>query len=140
MKTWLRFGVFHTILVDKASTFLSVFAETATLLNINIHVLSGENHDGMMVERINRLLNSSLTIFCNERGTNRVTLEGILMALYAWNSAPALVMGTDISRSLLVVGREFQFPIDFSTDMYHVLTSNPAKVNSFASDQARLLS
>ena len=98
----------------------------------------GAAHDGMIVERINRFLNSSLTIFCNEHGANIVALEGILMALYAWNSAP--VVGTDISRSLIVVGREFQFPIDFSADMHHVLTSNPAKFNYFASDQAILLS
>ena len=103
MKIWLRFGFSHTIVVDKASAFLGVFAETAALLKINIHVLSGENHDPMIVERINRYLNSCLTIFCNERGTNRVALEGILMSLYAWNSAP--VIGTDISRSMLVVGR-----------------------------------
>ena len=29
MKIWLRFGFSHTIVVDKASAFLSVFAETA---------------------------------------------------------------------------------------------------------------
>ena len=59
------------------------------------------------------------------------------MSLYAWNSAP--VIGTDISRSLLVVGREFQFPIDFSADQHQMLTSSPARVSSFARDQARLL-
>ena len=41
MKIWLRFGFSHTIVVDKAGTFLNVFDETANLLNINIHVLSG---------------------------------------------------------------------------------------------------
>ena len=66
--------------MDKARTFLSVFAEMATLLNINIHVLADENHNGVIFERINRFFNSSLTIFCNERVTNRVAL-GILMAL-----------------------------------------------------------
>ena len=66
-----------------------------------------------------------------------MALEGILMALYGWNSAP--VIGTDISRSLLVTGREIQFPIDFSTEQHQLLTSTPLKVNSFAADQARLL-
>jgi hypothetical protein len=137
MKIWLRFGFSHTIVVDKASAFLGVFAATASLLNINIHVLSGENHDPMIVERVNRFLNDCLTIFCTERGTNRVALEGILMALYAWNSAP--VIGTDMSRSLLVVGREFQFPIDFSADKHHILTSNPTKTMAYATSQATLL-
>jgi len=131
----LRFS--HTIVVDKASAFLGEFAACARLLNINIHVLSGENHDPMIVERVNRFLNSSLEIFCGERGTNKVALEGILMALYAWNSAP--VIGTDISRSMLVVGRDFQFPIDFSADEHHILTSNPAKTRAYAASQADLL-
>ena len=92
----------------------------------------------MIVERICRYLNSCLTIFCNERGNNRVALEGILMSLYGWNSAP--VIGTDISRSLMATGREFNFPIDFSTEQHQLLTSTSLKVNSFAADQARLLS
>ena len=137
MRIWLRFGFSHTIVVDKDSKFLGVFAQTAALLKINIHVLSGENHDPMIVERICRFLNSCLTIFCNERGNNRVALGGILMSLYAWNSAP--VIGTDISRSLLVTGREFNFPIDFSTEQHQMLTSKPSKVVNFAVDQANLL-
>ena len=137
MKIWLRFGFSHTLVVDKGSAFFGEFAACARLLNVNIHVLSGENHDPMLVERICRFLNSSLEIFCGERGTNKAALEGILMALYAWNSAP--VVGTDISRSLLVVGREFQFPIDFSADEHHILTSNSAKTHSYAASQADLL-
>ena len=108
MKIWLRFEFAYTIV--KVSVFLSVFAETAKLLGINIHVLSGENHDPMIVEGINRFLNSCLTIFCNDRGTTKVAQEGILMSLYPWNSAP--VIGTDDSRSMIVVGRNFKFPID----------------------------
>jgi len=107
------------------------------LLKINIHVLSGENHNPMIVERICRYLNKTLTIFTNERDDNRVALEGILMSLYAWNSAP--VIGTDISRSLIVVGREFQFPIDFSSEQHQMLTSSPVRVSEFAKEQARLL-
>ena len=110
MKSWLRFGFLHTIVIDKASVFLNVFAETADLLGINIHVLSGENPDPMIVERINRFLNSCLTIFLNERGTTKVAQEGILRSLYSWNSAA--VIGTDISRSMVIVGRNFKFPID----------------------------
>ena len=41
MKIWLRFGLSHTIVVGKASAFLGVFAATAALFNINIHVFSG---------------------------------------------------------------------------------------------------
>ena len=124
-------------MVDKDSNFLGEFVKTAALLKTNIHSLSRGNHDPMIVERVCRFLNTCLTIFCNERGTNRVALEGILMSLYAWNSAP--VVGTDISRSLLVTGREFSFPIDFSHEQHQILTSTPRKVASFAAEQATLL-
>ena len=110
-------------MVDKDSKFIGVFAQTAALIKINIHVLSSENHDPMIVECICRFLNSCLTVFCNERGNNRVALEGILMSLYAWNSTP--VVGTDISCSLLVTGRGFKFPIDSSIEQHQILTSNP---------------
>jgi hypothetical protein len=36
------------------------------------------------------------------------------MLTYAWNSCP--VLGTDLSRSFLTVGREFHFPIDFEAN------------------------
>ena len=61
----------------------------------------------------------------------------IVSLLVPWNSVP--VLGTDISRSLLVIGREFHIPIDFSTDQHQLLTSTPLKVDSYAAEQARLL-
>jgi len=137
MKIMLRFGFCYTIVVDKDSKFCGTFTEVAELLHINLHVLSGGNHDPMLIERINRYLNRCLKIFCNERDSVRVAEEGILLSLYAWNSAP--VAGTDISRSLVTVGREFHFPIDFSSRKHFELTSTPASVESFAKDQACLL-
>ena len=137
MKIWLRFGFSHTIVVDKDSKFLGIFSQTAALLNINICVLSGENNDPIIVERICRFLNSCLTVFCNECGNNHVVLEGILMYMYAWKYAP--VVGTDISRSLLVTGMEFNSHIDFSTEQHQILTSKPMKVSTFAVEQSHLL-
>ena len=116
MKIWLRSGLSHSIIVDKDSKFRSVFAETAELLQINMHVLLGENHDGMLVERVNRFLNSSLTIFCNKRGTTKVSEEGILVSLYAWNYAP--MPGTNMSHSLILTGREAPVP-NFIPDKSH---------------------
>ena len=43
MKIWTCFSFSHTIVVDKDSKFRSVFEETAKLLGINMHILSGEN-------------------------------------------------------------------------------------------------
>lgn len=43
---------------------------------------------------------------------HRCFMTGIKTLLYAWNTAPRI--RTDISRSLVVTGREWQFPIDYS--------------------------
>ena len=83
----------------------------------------------MIVERINRYLNQGLRIMYNERDSNRVALEAILLLIYAWNSCP--VPGTDISRSMVAVGCEFAFPIDFSTGKHAKLYSVPGTVESY---------
>ena len=139
MKIQLRFGLCHTIVLDKDSKFLGVFKESLDLLKIHYHILSGENHNPMMVERINRYLNKGLKIMTNERGSVRVAMESILLLLYAWNSCP--IPGTDISRSLVAVGREFSFPIDFSSNAHWNLThSSPKDITRYSAELAKRLS
>jgi hypothetical protein len=129
MKIQLCFGFCHTIVLDKDSKFFGVFKEAVDLLRINRHVLSGRDHNGMLVERVNRYLNKGLKIMTNERNSVQVAMEAILLLLYAWNSVP--VPGTDISRCLVALGQEFQFPIDFSANKHLELTSTPASITSY---------
>ncbi len=92
----------------------------------------------MLVERVNWYLNKGLCIMCNEQDLVQVTLEAILLLLYAWNSCP--VPGMDISCSLFAVGCEFAFPIDFSSGKHWKLTSSASTVVSYSKDlAARLL-
>jgi hypothetical protein len=49
-----------------------------------------------------------------------------------WNLCP--VPGTDISCSLVVVGREFAFPIDYSTGKYWELTSSLTTVMTYSKE------
>jgi hypothetical protein len=72
MKIQLRFGLCHTILLDKDSKFFGVFKEVVDHLQINRHVLSGGNHNGMLVEQINRYLTKGLKIMTNEHDSVRV--------------------------------------------------------------------
>jgi len=137
MKILLRYGFCHTVIVDKDRKFYGVCRDALELLQLNYHTLSGDNHNPMLVERINRYLNKGLRIMVNERDSTRIALEAILLLLYAWNSCP--VPGTDISRSLVAVGREFQFPIDFSAGKHWELTSTPTNVASYASELAERL-
>jgi len=134
MKIQLRYGLFHTVVLDKDSKFVGVCRKALDLLQINCHVLSGDNHNPMIVERVNRYLTKGLKIMTNERDSVRIALEAILLLLYAWNSCP--IPGTDISRSLVAVGREFAFPIDYSTNKHWELTSSPTNVESYSQDLA----
>jgi hypothetical protein len=124
--------------LDKDSKFFGVFKEAVDLLQINRHVLSGGNHNGMLAERVNRYLNKGLKIMTNKRDSVRVAMEAILLLLYAWNSAP--IPGTDISCCIVALGQEFQFPIDFSANKHLELTSTPASITSYSRDLATHLS
>ena len=60
-----------------------------------------------------------------------------MLTIYAWNSAP--ITGTDLSRSLLTVGREFHFPIDFTSNAHITYNVDITHVKSFADDLTDLL-
>ena len=78
---------------------------------MNLHVTSGGNHNTIMVETFNALSNKVLRIFCSERDTTICFVKGAQILAYAWNLVTRAEI--DMSRSLVVVGREFQFLIDF---------------------------
>jgi hypothetical protein len=138
MKIVMRYGFCHTVLLNKDSKFFGVCRESLDLLKINCHVLSGRNHNPMLVERTNRYLNKGLKIMVNERDSPCIALKAILLLIYAWNSC--LVPGTDISCSLVAVGCEFQFPIDFSSGKHIKLMSAPGAVISYSRKLATCLS
>ena len=122
MSIMLRFGFAHTVVLDKDSKFLSVFKEMCQLLTLNTHTISAGNHGAMLVEHVNEYLNRGLKIFKGERGTPAISREAVLMLLYAWNACPVPL--TDITRSMIVTGREFAFPIDFSHEKAVELTGS----------------
>jgi hypothetical protein len=136
-KIILQYGFCHTVVLDKDSKFFGVCHESLDLLKINCHILSGGNHDPMLVERLNRYLNKWLKIMVNKQDSPWIALEALLLLIYAWNSCP--VPGTDISRSLVAVGCKFQFPIDFSSGKHIELMSAPGTVVSYSQELASRL-
>jgi hypothetical protein len=137
MKIIMQYGFCHTVVLNKDSKFFGVCRESIDLLKINCHVLSGGNHDPMLVERINCYLNKGLKIMVNKQDSPCIALKAILLLIYAWNSCP--VPGTNISRSLVAVGREFQFPIDFSSGKHIKLMSVPGAAISYSCKLATCL-
>jgi hypothetical protein len=134
MKIILRYGFCHTCVLNKDSKFFGVCREALDLLQINCHLLSGGNHNPMLVERLNRYLNEGLQIMTNERDSTWVALEAIILLMYACNSCP--VPGTDISQSMVAVSKELSFPIDFSTSKHAKLYSAPGTIESYTCDLA----
>jgi hypothetical protein len=132
MKIKLRYGFCHTLVLDKDSKFFGVCREALDLLQINCHILSGGNHNPMLVENVNRYIKKGLKIMTNERGSIQVALEAILLLIYAWNSC--LIPGTDILRSLVAVKCEFAFPIDYSAGKHWELFSSPSTVTTYSKD------
>ena len=136
-KIMMRYGLANLIVTDPDSKFKKEFKSMCELLQIPHHLSSKGNHNAIIVERFNKFLNQGMRIFAEERGTPRVFLEAAETLCYAWNSAP--VAGTDLSRSLLVVGREFRFPIDISNNRHLTLDVNESSVESYAKDLTSLL-
>ncbi len=137
MKIIMRYGFRHTVVLNKDSKFFGVCCKLLDLLKINCHVLSSGNHNPMLVKRINCYLNKGLKIMVNEQDSPCIALKAILLLIYSWNSC--LVPGTNIYRSLVPVGREFQFPINFSSGKHIKLMSAPGAVISYSRELATCL-
>ncbi len=60
------------------------------LLDINYHVLSGNNRNPMLVKRINQYLNKGLHIMSNKNEFVQSALKAIFSLIYGWNSCPVL--------------------------------------------------
>ena len=130
----LRFGMSHTIVLDRDSKIFKIFKATCELLELNVHTLSSNNHDLMIVDRVTKYLNKGLKILCQEQESTQIGREGILLLIYGWNSCP--IPMTDIYRSLVVCGREFTFPINFSSEQAIRLTTDRKWIESYAAKQA----
>jgi hypothetical protein len=106
----LSFGMCAVIVVDEGSNFKGVFQEMCSILKITCWPLARGNHKGLSVERYHRFLNKTQAIAGNDRGTHETFVQNSKTSQYAWNSAP--IDGTDITRSMVAVGRDFRFPLD----------------------------
>jgi hypothetical protein len=110
-------GLPRLVVVDADNLFSGVFKQLFTLLQIPIHQISRENHKAIRNERFHRYLNKVQRINTADVASMFRWKQGALFALYAWNASP--IDGTDISRSIVAIGREFPFPIDIEPTINH---------------------
>ena len=118
----LKFGICHIVILDDGIPFKGVFSAMCKALRINYDILAKKNHKGLLVEKFNRFLNKAVTIAAENRGTNDVFVTTGVAAGYAWNSSP--IDGTDIFRSVPVLGRELRFFLDVDISALPPLVSN----------------
>ena len=85
------------------------FQET---LLIAVHAVARGNHKAIINEGFHRYLNKVQKINLAEKVILHQWLQGVSFTLYAWNAVP--VEGTNISISVVVIGRELPFPIYLS--------------------------
>ena len=71
MKVLLQNGLFHTLVVDADSKFLSIFKHSFQRMKMNLHVTFGGDHNAILVERFKVFMNKGLCIFCPERDIAR---------------------------------------------------------------------
>jgi hypothetical protein len=81
MKIILHSSFCHTCILDKDSKYFGVCHKALDLLQINSHILSGGNHNPMLVKRLNRYLNKGLEIMTNKYNSNFNALEAILLLI-----------------------------------------------------------
>ena len=124
----MKFGLCHLVVLDDGSPLKGAFIAMCNALNLNYDVLAKRNHKGLTVKNVHRFLNKSVTIAAEDRGTDDIFVPAGITTGYAWNSAP--IDGTDILRSIPVIGRELRFPIDINISALSKLAYN--------SDQAAL--
>ena len=91
----------------------------------------------MLVERVNHLLDKGLHVMTNEQESVRVAMENTWILYYAWISDP--IPDTDLSHSLVDVGPELLFVIDFNAAKHIELTSSQATIKTYTITQAELL-
>ena len=146
----LKVGFCSLVVVDADSKFCGTFKDVCRRLQLAFHPISKHNHKALSVERFFKVLNKALTIAATDRASPpaKLFIPVAQTTAYAWNASA--IDGTNISRSVAAVGREFPFPFDLSlTDpplpvhgdlatVYHYLRQGQAHA-SFATDILKFL-
>jgi hypothetical protein len=107
-------GLPKLILIDQGSENKGHLIDMCTTIGINYHVVSPDQHNGILCERFHRYLNKVQKINTADTQSFTQWVQGALFAVYAWNAAP--IDGTNIMRSFAAKARVFPFPIEIKQD------------------------
>ena len=103
-------GLPKMILIDADSLFRQDLINMLSDMGIAHHIVSAEQHEGILCERFHRYLNKVQRIHGLDTMDFTQWMMNVFFAAYAWNSSP--VDGTNIIRSFVAKARTFNFPLD----------------------------
>ena len=108
----LKFGICLLVVIDGGTPFKAAFTAACESLKIPFDCAAKRNHKSLLIEKFHRFLNKAVTIAASDRDTLDCFVEAGISTGYTWNSVP--IDGTDIIRSIPVIGRELHFPLDIN--------------------------
>ena len=107
-------GLPRLVIIDAGSENKGPLISMCTNMGIAFHVVSPEDHNGILCERFHRYLNKVEKIQAADTQSFTQFVQGVMFACYAWNAAP--IDGTNITRSFAAKSRHFPFPIQIKED------------------------
>lgn len=107
-------GLPKLILIDSGSENKGALIGMCQILGVKFHMVSPEQHDGILCERFHRYLNKVQKIEATNNQSYTQWVLGVMFATYSWNAAP--IDGTNLIRSFVAKGRVFPFPIQVAED------------------------
>ena len=120
----LEFGLCLMVVINDGNEFRSTFESICNALYIRFRIIAKRNYRAVGVERFHKLLSHSQRISTKSRGTSEPFVEVGTTTVYAWNAIP--IDGTDIGRSVPVIGYTLCFPLDVNLAVILDLIENPS--------------
>ena len=107
-------GLPRLVIIDAGSENKGLLTDMCSSMGIAFHMVSPEDHNGILCERFHRYLNKVQKILAADTQSFTQFVQGVMFACYAWNASP--IDGTNIIRSFAAKGRHFPFPIQIKED------------------------
>ena len=107
-------GLPKLILIDAGSENKGQLTAMCDTLGVKYHMVSPEDHNGILCERFHRYLNKVQKITAANTQSFTQWTQGVMFAAYSWNAAP--IDGTNLIRSFVAKGRTFPFPLQVAEE------------------------
>jgi hypothetical protein len=112
-------GIPKMVLLDDDSLFKNDLVRLLDDMGLPFHVVSAEQHEGILCERFHRYLNKVQRLMGLDTRDHSNWKMNMALAAYAWNGS--LIDGTNVVRSFAAKARSFNFPLDVQEKVPRVI-------------------